>query len=76
MDWYKVSAQYGVSERVIYRWKKLKQNEGSTAPKRQGDYRKPLLFSYDKKLKAIIKSAPDITLGELQLLLCAEGCKR
>lgn len=70
-----VSAQYGVSERVIYRWKKLKQSEGIVAPKRQGGYRKPLLFSYDEKLKAIIKSRPDITLEELQLLLLVDGCK-
>lgn len=66
---------FSVSVASVVRWTQRVRSTGSTAPKKIGGYRKPILLPERDWLLARIKAAPDLTLRGLQAELAARGLK-
>ncbi|MCA9112593.1 MAG: hypothetical protein KDA52_21760, partial [Planctomycetaceae bacterium] len=70
----KAAAKYSVSARVIDKWKRLKRETGSLAPRRGRSGPCPKLEPYREAILNAIEQKPGQTLEDLRLQLKLPGC--
>lgn len=70
----KAASKYSVSSRVIYKWKRLKQETGSLNPRRGRSGPCLKLEPYREAILNAIEQSPGLTLEDLRSQLKLPGC--
>ena len=69
-----VATKYSVSRAWVHRLAQRRRETGSIAPRKQTQWRTPVLASQLIQLEALIREQPDRTLAELRAALGTTAC--
>ena len=69
----KVAAIFGLAPSTVLKWVQRCRETGSVAPKKIGDYRRPVLEPHQAWIESRFQQTPELTLKELQTELATRG---